>query len=64
MARHRCNISKNQTFLYTPATRTVSLHACVNMCCVDLRPFDTIADEGLLDLVQEVSNMNIIGVLK
>ena len=26
MARHRCNISKNQTFLFTPASRIVSLH--------------------------------------
>ena len=26
MARHRCNISKNQTFLFTAPSRTVPLH--------------------------------------
>ena len=54
-------ISNNQIFIFAPVSRTVSLHgstgpsltemkdkmtnACVNMCSVDLRPFDSIAGE-------------------
>ena len=69
MANHRCNphhIPNQPTLLVkkTPATPSQPLSsqtkakikgACVGMVTEDLRPFDTVAGEGFLDLVDTVS---------
>ena len=70
MSRHMCVVSRNQPLISTNTFQTVSIYgkpptiaemketmttACVNMCCQDLRSFDTISGKGFLDLVQKVS---------
>ena len=71
ISKHKCNISKNQTLLVARKFKTVSISgksppinevkdeiiaSCVNLCCEDLRPFDSVAGKGFIDLLQKVSS--------
>ena len=70
MSKHLCRVAKNQPRIATTTFKTISLNgkgpskteakatmtaSCVNMVCVDLRPFDTVAGDGFADLMQAVS---------
>ena len=72
MRKHKCKVDKTQlrivtsNFRTTPIKSTVSCNkdvkeelstSCVNMCCEDLRPFDTVSEE-LIELLQEVCSNN------
>ena len=69
MRKHICRVGSNQTRIVTITFRTTPLTSnassnkdvkeelstsCVNMCCEDLRPFDTVAGEGFIELLQMV----------
>ena len=69
MRKHICRVGSNQTRIVTTTFRTTPLTSnalsnkdvkeelstsCVNMCCEDLRPFDTVAGEGFIELLQKV----------
>ena len=68
MQKHKCSLPNNQPVLTSavqhlpakPAKPTTAIKktvtaACVDFVCEDLRPFDTVAGEGFLDLIQVVS---------
>jgi hypothetical protein len=65
--RHKCKVSTTQTVL-TPlvkalpkaatvakASKEAVKSSCVHFVCMDLRPFDTVAGPGFINMIQEVS---------
>lgn len=76
MRRHKCAVissDKQQPILNVnpiklpPSSTTAPkkikdaiISGCVDFCCKDLRPFDTVAGSGFKDLIRVVSKSNVL----
>ncbi len=47
-----------QTNITTTTLKLQIASKCVNFCCMDIRPFETVAENGFIEVAQELINVD------